>query len=190
VLVRIGDTIHAMHAVCAHAGGPLAEGTVVDGCVECPWHGSRFRLEDGRARRGPTVYDQPAYEIRAPKRAATRSAARRPRPEDRPPTTGGKRQTRPTLITRVEIVVADPSLIVLVGAAGSGKSTFAGRHFAPGRGPILGRVPGAHRRRRDRPARHEARVRPAPPRAQAAMAAGQLTVVDATNIEPAPGEPS
>jgi nitrite reductase/ring-hydroxylating ferredoxin subunit/uncharacterized membrane protein len=65
VLVRIGDTIHAMHAVCAHAGGPLTEGTVVDGCVECPWHGSRFRLEDGRARRGPTVYDQPAYEIRA-----------------------------------------------------------------------------------------------------------------------------
>jgi len=64
VLVRIGGTVHAIHAVCAHAGGPLAEGTVVDGCVECPWHGSRFRLEDGRARRGPTVYDQPAYEIR------------------------------------------------------------------------------------------------------------------------------
>ena len=64
VLVRMGTTIHAMHAVCAHAGGPLNEGTVVDGCVECPWHGSRFRLDDGRARRGPTVYDQPAYEIR------------------------------------------------------------------------------------------------------------------------------
>jgi nitrite reductase/ring-hydroxylating ferredoxin subunit/uncharacterized membrane protein len=65
VLVRVADTVYAMHAVCAHAGGPLAEGTVVDGCVECPWHGSRFRLTDGRARRGPTVYDQPAYEIRS-----------------------------------------------------------------------------------------------------------------------------
>ena len=65
VLVRLGDTVHALHAVCAHAGGPLAQGTVVDGCVECPWHGSRFRLADGAARRGPTVYDQPAYEIRA-----------------------------------------------------------------------------------------------------------------------------
>ena len=64
VLVRIADTVHALHAVCAHAGGPLAEGTVVDGCVECPWHGSRFRLSDGHHRRGPTVYDQPAYEIR------------------------------------------------------------------------------------------------------------------------------
>jgi nitrite reductase/ring-hydroxylating ferredoxin subunit/uncharacterized membrane protein len=65
VLVRIGDTVHALHAVCAHAGGPLAQGTVVDGCIECPWHASRFRLTDGHARRGPTVYDQPVYEIRA-----------------------------------------------------------------------------------------------------------------------------
>jgi nitrite reductase/ring-hydroxylating ferredoxin subunit/uncharacterized membrane protein len=65
VVVRIGDTIHALHAVCAHAGGPLDQGTIVDGCVECPWHGSRFGLSDGLARRGPTVYDQPSYEIRS-----------------------------------------------------------------------------------------------------------------------------
>lgn len=64
-LVRIGATVHALHAVCAHAGGPLAQGTVVDGCLECPWHGSRFRLRDGRLARGPAVYDQPVYELRA-----------------------------------------------------------------------------------------------------------------------------
>jgi nitrite reductase/ring-hydroxylating ferredoxin subunit/uncharacterized membrane protein YtjA (UPF0391 family) len=64
LLVREGDTIHAMHEVCAHAGGPLAEGAIVDGCIECPWHGSRFELANGRARRGPTVYDQPRYEVR------------------------------------------------------------------------------------------------------------------------------
>ena len=64
VLVRIGSTVHALHAVCAHAGGPLAGGTVIDGCLECPWHGSRFRLTDGRLARGPALYDQPAYEIR------------------------------------------------------------------------------------------------------------------------------
>jgi nitrite reductase/ring-hydroxylating ferredoxin subunit/uncharacterized membrane protein len=65
VLVRIGDTVHTMHAVCAHAGGPLDKGTVVDGCLECPWHASRFRLADGRVVRGPAVYDQPSYELRA-----------------------------------------------------------------------------------------------------------------------------
>ena len=65
VLVRRGGIIHALHATCAHAGGPLDKGTVTpDGCLECPWHGSRFRLTDGAVRRGPSVYDQPAYEVR------------------------------------------------------------------------------------------------------------------------------
>jgi nitrite reductase/ring-hydroxylating ferredoxin subunit/uncharacterized membrane protein len=64
VLVRSGDTIHALHAQCAHAGGPLDQGRIVDGCVECPWHQSRFELTTGHARRGPTVYDQPRYEVR------------------------------------------------------------------------------------------------------------------------------
>jgi nitrite reductase/ring-hydroxylating ferredoxin subunit/uncharacterized membrane protein len=64
VLVRAGDVIHALHEQCAHAGGPLSQGALVDGCIECPWHGSRFRLTDGHAMRGPTVYDQPVYEVR------------------------------------------------------------------------------------------------------------------------------
>jgi len=64
-VVRVGDTVHVMHAVCAHAGGPLDKGTVVDGCLECPWHGSRFRLADATVRRGPALYDQPLYELRA-----------------------------------------------------------------------------------------------------------------------------
>jgi nitrite reductase/ring-hydroxylating ferredoxin subunit len=65
LLVRYGDTIHAMHEVCAHAGGPLAEGRIVDDCIECPWHGSRYRLSDGTVKRGPSVYDQPRYEVRS-----------------------------------------------------------------------------------------------------------------------------
>jgi nitrite reductase/ring-hydroxylating ferredoxin subunit/uncharacterized membrane protein len=66
VVVRRGAAFHAMHAVCAHAGGPLAEGTVTpDGCLVCPWHGATYRLADGTLRRGPSVYDQPAYDVRA-----------------------------------------------------------------------------------------------------------------------------
>jgi len=64
VLLRTGDTIHAIHATCAHAGGPLDRGTLEDGCVTCPWHGSQFRLADGHVVGGPAVYDQPAYEVR------------------------------------------------------------------------------------------------------------------------------
>lgn len=65
LLVRIGTTVHALHAVCSHAGGPLPQGEIVDGCIECPWHGSRFRLDNGQVTQGPALYDQPAYEIRA-----------------------------------------------------------------------------------------------------------------------------
>ncbi|MGI8534625.1 MAG: Rieske 2Fe-2S domain-containing protein [Candidatus Limnocylindrales bacterium] len=64
VLVREGETVHAMHDVCAHAGGPLSEGRVVDGCIECPWHASRFELRTGHRKRGPTTHDQPLYEVR------------------------------------------------------------------------------------------------------------------------------
>jgi nitrite reductase/ring-hydroxylating ferredoxin subunit len=65
VIVRNGGVVMALHDQCAHAGGPLSGGTIVAGCVECPWHGSRFDLATGERRRGPTVYDQPRYEVRA-----------------------------------------------------------------------------------------------------------------------------
>lgn len=64
VLVRQGDRILALHDTCAHAGGPLSEGTIVGDAIECPWHGSRYRLADGHVGHGPSVYDQPAYEVR------------------------------------------------------------------------------------------------------------------------------
>ncbi len=65
VLVRQGEKILALHDTCAHAGGPLNEGKIVDGSIECPWHFSRYKLESGHVVRGPSVYDQPAYEVRA-----------------------------------------------------------------------------------------------------------------------------
>lgn len=65
VVVRTGDTVYALHAQCAHAGGPLPSGKIVDGCIECPWHGSRFDLATGRRKRGPSTFDQPRYEVRA-----------------------------------------------------------------------------------------------------------------------------
>jgi nitrite reductase/ring-hydroxylating ferredoxin subunit len=64
VLVRSGASIMALHDTCAHAGGPLSQGQIVNGCIECPWHGSRFELATGHLKRGPAVYDQPRYEIR------------------------------------------------------------------------------------------------------------------------------
>lgn len=64
LLVRQGDRIYALGEVCSHLGGPLAEGTIEECSVRCPWHGSHFSLEDGRVLEGPSTYRQPSYETR------------------------------------------------------------------------------------------------------------------------------
>jgi nitrite reductase/ring-hydroxylating ferredoxin subunit/uncharacterized membrane protein len=64
VLVRVGETIHALHDTCSHAGCSLSEGTLVGDTVQCGCHGSRFKLADGSVVVGPATYDQPAYEVR------------------------------------------------------------------------------------------------------------------------------
>jgi nitrite reductase/ring-hydroxylating ferredoxin subunit/uncharacterized membrane protein len=63
-LVRRGDLVHAMAAVCSHAGGPLDEGSVEDNALRCPWHGSEYSLFDGSVVRGPATAPQPTYDAR------------------------------------------------------------------------------------------------------------------------------
>lgn len=65
VLVALHEGVtYALADHCTHRGGPLHEGELDDGCVVCPWHGSRFALDDGAVRRGPAAVPQPAYETR------------------------------------------------------------------------------------------------------------------------------
>jgi nitrite reductase/ring-hydroxylating ferredoxin subunit len=40
-------TLSAVSNLCAHQGGPLGEGRIVDGCITCPWHGYQYRPQDG-----------------------------------------------------------------------------------------------------------------------------------------------
>lgn len=74
VLVRVGERISALHDVCAHAGCSLSEGTIVGDTIQCPCHGSRFKIADGSVVVGPATYDQPAFEVR---RAEGKLEARR-----------------------------------------------------------------------------------------------------------------
>ncbi|MEU6537005.1 Rieske (2Fe-2S) protein [Streptomyces sp. NPDC047000] len=65
VVVREDDgAIHALAERCSHLAGPLAEGTLADGCVRCPWHGSEFRLSDGWNVHGPATAPQPVFDTR------------------------------------------------------------------------------------------------------------------------------
>ncbi|MEP6648732.1 MAG: Rieske 2Fe-2S domain-containing protein [Lapillicoccus sp.] len=64
LVVRTGGRIHALADRCTHRGGPLHEGTVQDGCIQCPWHASRFALSDGAVVRGPATRPAPVFETR------------------------------------------------------------------------------------------------------------------------------
>ncbi len=64
VLLRLDGTIYALGAVCSHYGAPLNEGTIVDRTIECPWHASRFALEDGRVVQGPACAGVPVYDCK------------------------------------------------------------------------------------------------------------------------------
>lgn len=58
---RTGDVV-VLADRCTHRGGPLHEGGIVDGCLACPWHGSRFDL-DGAVAQGPANRPQQSYEV-------------------------------------------------------------------------------------------------------------------------------
>jgi nitrite reductase/ring-hydroxylating ferredoxin subunit len=64
MLARYQGHIYALVNTCSHLGGPLCEGTLAEGNVRCPWHGSCFALKDGRVVDGPATYPQPWFETR------------------------------------------------------------------------------------------------------------------------------
>jgi nitrite reductase/ring-hydroxylating ferredoxin subunit/uncharacterized membrane protein len=64
VVLRQGLQISAISATCPHAGGPLDEGALDGDVVECPWHGSRFCMRDGRVLTGPATVNAPRYDVR------------------------------------------------------------------------------------------------------------------------------
>lgn len=65
-VIRHAGGVSALHGVCAHQGGPLYEGKVIDGCLTCPWHGWTYRPEDGCAP-PPFVEKIPTYDVRIEK---------------------------------------------------------------------------------------------------------------------------
>lgn len=58
VLARTGQGLLALRDVCPHRHAPLSAGCVVDGRIECPYHGWRFGA-DGRCAGIPAMGDAP-----------------------------------------------------------------------------------------------------------------------------------
>jgi nitrite reductase/ring-hydroxylating ferredoxin subunit/uncharacterized membrane protein len=52
-LVKDAGQIYAIDEFCSHMFGPLSDGRVCNGQVECPWHSSKFDLKTGKVVQGP-----------------------------------------------------------------------------------------------------------------------------------------
>ncbi len=61
---RSGTKVFVLENRCSHDDGPLGEGRLVDGQIECPRHGARFDLATGRATRMPAVAPIAVYAAR------------------------------------------------------------------------------------------------------------------------------
>ena len=60
---RHGNKVSAISNVCAHQGGPLGEGKIVDGCLTCPWHGYQYVVENGQSP-PPFTEKVPTYRVK------------------------------------------------------------------------------------------------------------------------------
>jgi 3-phenylpropionate/trans-cinnamate dioxygenase ferredoxin subunit len=60
---RVQGNLYAFDDICTHDNGPLGQG-VLDGYeVECPRHGARFDIRDGRALCLPAIRGIRTYRV-------------------------------------------------------------------------------------------------------------------------------
>lgn len=61
---HVDGKYYAMDDVCTHDGGPLAEGPLEGGVVECPRHGAKFDVRTGAVLSLPAITPVPTYTVR------------------------------------------------------------------------------------------------------------------------------
>ncbi len=64
LLVRVDGQFYAYGATCPHEGAPLAEGTLNDGHIRCPWHQSLYSAITGDMISPPSLDSLPKFPVR------------------------------------------------------------------------------------------------------------------------------
>jgi nitrite reductase/ring-hydroxylating ferredoxin subunit/uncharacterized membrane protein len=62
-VARTEDGYAAFDDRCTHKGGPLSDGALICGTVQCPWHGSQFDVHTGAVKCGPAEKPIDTYPI-------------------------------------------------------------------------------------------------------------------------------
>lgn len=63
VIANLGGEFVAFQNECTHRGGPLGEGLLVDGTVECPFHAGQFDVRTGEAISPPPTEPINTYPV-------------------------------------------------------------------------------------------------------------------------------
>jgi nitrite reductase/ring-hydroxylating ferredoxin subunit len=63
VLANVNGQIVAFGNECTHRGGPLSEGILEDGVVECPYHQGRFDVRTGEVVDEPPEEPIPTFQV-------------------------------------------------------------------------------------------------------------------------------
>lgn len=63
VVARTEKGLAAFSDRCTHRGGPLSDGVLICGTVQCPWHGSQFDVNTGKVKCGPATEDIRVYPV-------------------------------------------------------------------------------------------------------------------------------
>lgn len=63
-LANVEGSVRALDNACTHAGGPLGDNRLHEGCfLECPWHNSVFDARTGEVVRGPARKAVKRYDV-------------------------------------------------------------------------------------------------------------------------------
>jgi 3-phenylpropionate/trans-cinnamate dioxygenase ferredoxin subunit len=63
-LCNVDGQLYAIANVCTHDDGPLGDGYLMGGEIECPRHGARFDVRTGEVRSLPAIVAVPTFDVR------------------------------------------------------------------------------------------------------------------------------
>jgi 3-phenylpropionate/trans-cinnamate dioxygenase ferredoxin subunit len=61
---NVDGAFYAIEDVCTHDDGPLADGDLDGFEIECPRHGARFDIRDGKVLSFPAITPVPSYPVK------------------------------------------------------------------------------------------------------------------------------
>ncbi len=118
LLVRRGDEVFAIGAICTHYGAPLAAGLLVDDTVRCPWHHACFDLRTGEALRAPALNPVSVWRVEQ-----VRDVARQFTPLEQ--TIGAvfvREKLTPAARPQRPVASGKPQSVVIVGGGAAGNA--------------------------------------------------------------------